>query len=80
MEYWFPRPNKDELAEEDKPPLIILGGGREIRDNYGYYETDDSKIDREVGEVLRDFLPAVFPDKFEKGREPEREWVRVFIF
>lgn len=77
FEYWFPRPVKSE--DDDQNPLIILGGGTERAEGYGMYETDDSVLDEEISRVLRKFLPAVFPGRFEEGKEPEMEWVRRFI-
>lgn len=55
---------------------MILGGGRESKPAFELYTVDDSTMDEEVGDVLRKFLPAVFPGKYEGGREPEMEWVR----
>ena len=78
FEYWFPRPPKTE--EDINNPLIILGGGREGTGGYEIGTTDDSVINPKVSKPLREFLPAVFPEKFKKGTEPEREWVRVFCF
>lgn len=76
FEYWFPRPmNGSDHAGQQKTPLIILGGGREAKPEFEYYITDDSVVQEKVGKVLRDFLPGVFPGKYEKGREPEMEWV-----
>lgn len=71
FEYWFPRPVK--TPEEN--PLVIIGGGREVLPRYEIYLDDDSVTDKRVTDVLRDFLPGVFPGKFEKGREPEMQWV-----
>ncbi len=73
FEYWFPRPVKNP----GERPLIILGGGREIREQYELYETDDSKVNDTISHAMRKFLPSVFPGKFEEGREPEMEWVSV---
>lgn len=73
FEYWFPRPVK--AIEEH--PLIILGGGRELRKPlYKLYETDDSVVDADISIALRRFLPGVFPKYYQKDREPEMEWVR----
>jgi hypothetical protein len=44
------------------------------------FVTDDGAVNTRVGEMLRAFLPPLFPGRFEEGREPEREWVRVFLF
>ncbi|KAH9945748.1 FAD dependent oxidoreductase [Amylocystis lapponica] len=73
FEYWFPRP----VGSAEERPLIILGGGREAGENFQFYEVDDSVTDDKVGAVLRDFLPSVFPDMFEAGREPEMEWTGI---
>ena len=72
FEYWFPRPVK----APDEKPLIILGGGREAAlPNFDQFEADDSVFREDVGKVLRDFLPGLFPGKFEKGGAPEMKWV-----
>ncbi|KAI0940977.1 hypothetical protein AcV7_003206 [Taiwanofungus camphoratus] len=72
LEYWFPRPVKADT----EAPLVILGGGREVANPaFELYVEDDSIVNSEVGEVLRKFLPSVFPGKFETGKEPEMEWV-----
>lgn len=78
FEYWFPRPvNRSDHAGQQETPLVIIGGGREATGpEFEYYVTDDSVVQGKVGKVLRDFLPGVFPGKYEKGREPEMEWVR----
>ncbi|KZP00147.1 FAD dependent oxidoreductase [Calocera viscosa TUFC12733] len=76
FEYWFPRPAKSD--DKDGKPLIILGGGRESSGpKYEFYTTDDSSINPEVSDTLRKFLPAVYPDQFEKGKEPEMEWTGI---
>ena len=73
FEYWFPRP----VQTPGEHPLIILGGGREtVEPSYEFGENDDSKVNPIAGRALRDFLPATFPAFFEKGRNPEMEWVR----
>ncbi|EKM50832.1 uncharacterized protein PHACADRAFT_264345 [Phanerochaete carnosa HHB-10118-sp] len=88
FEYWFPRqkPNLplsgDETETEEtneKGQLIILGGGREATQNGGYefHEIDDSVVNPEVSTVLRRFLPAVFPDKFDEGNQVEMEWTGI---
>ncbi|KAJ7625749.1 FAD dependent oxidoreductase [Roridomyces roridus] len=76
FEYWFPRPQQDS----DAPPLIILGGGREVGPGFEYNQTDDSVVDEPVGGVLRRFLPAVFPEQFEDGVEPEMEWTGIMAY
>lgn len=77
FEYWFPRPPKVEGDEEK--PLIILGGGREGTDGWEVGITDDSVLNPKAGKPLREFLPAVFPGRFEKGSEPEQEWVSICV-
>lgn len=73
-EYWFPRPV--DAANGETHPLVILGGGREAETpSYELYEADDSVLNPQVGAVLRKFLPAVFPGRYEEGAEPEMEWV-----
>ena len=42
-----------------------------------FYETDDSVVNPEVSAVLRQFLPRVFPGKFDEAVEPEMEWTGV---
>lgn len=72
-EYWFPRPEKDR-----KPPLVILGGGRDTAGpGFEQYTMDDSVLNERVGTTLRGFLPDLFAGAglFEEGREPEMEWV-----
>ena len=82
FEYWFPRPN----STQDEKQLVILGGAREeaTKDKgYEFYVTDDSVINPNISKILKKFLPAVFPGKFETGTEPEKEWVsglRVLVF
>lgn len=83
FEYWFPRPlsntsnSTSSNLKEERNPLVILGGGRELTGpDYELYIADDSVVNPVVGDTLRKFLPAVFPGKYEVGREPEMEWVR----
>ena len=73
FEYWFPRPHNDSSEAE----LVIMGGGREASKGRGheFYEVDDSVVNDDVGKVLREFLPAVFPGKFTLDQEPDMEWV-----
>ncbi|KAI0364567.1 FAD dependent oxidoreductase [Pilatotrama ljubarskyi] len=79
FEYWFPRP-LDPHSSETKP-LVILGGGREkAQPAFELYEADDSVVDPRVGDVLRKFLPAVFPGRYEPGQEPEMEWSGIMGF
>ncbi|TDL26499.1 FAD dependent oxidoreductase [Rickenella mellea] len=87
LEYWFPRPVRnpktDHNAERDKNlhPLVILGGGREVTSpKFELYEVDDSVVNKDISDVLRKFLPAVFPGKFETGVEPEWEWTGIMGF
>lgn len=75
FEYWFPRPT----SSNREAPLFILGGGREIAPNYDMYVTDDAHVDPKVGDVLRKFLPSVCPRAFERGMQPEMEWVSATI-
>ncbi|KAJ7097221.1 FAD dependent oxidoreductase [Mycena belliarum] len=75
FEYWFPRP-----VSGDEAPLVILGGGREVQPDFEFHEADDSSVSEAVGAVLRRFLPAAFPGKFEQGREPEEEWTGIMGF
>jgi len=72
--YWFPRPLKSKAEET---PLVILGGGREAADGLEVYNIDDSVVNQNVGKVLREFLPSVFPEKYDKDREPEMEWTGI---
>lgn len=71
-DYWFVRPG----SAPDERPLIILGGKRLAEGSARGATTDDSVIDPVVGRRLREFLPEVFPGRFEMGAEPEMEWVR----
>jgi hypothetical protein len=80
FEYWFPRPPSNKSAESSEHPLVIIGGGREVSGAFEYYQIDDSKTNELVGKALRNFLPGVFPGKYEKGREPEMEWVRYSLY
>lgn len=78
FEYWFPRPLKPltEAAHEHAYPLVIFGGGREASGpKFEYYEEDDSVLNADVGRILRNFLHNTFPRLYQKGREPEMEWV-----
>jgi hypothetical protein len=79
-EYWFPRPLSNKSAESSEHPLVIIGGGREAAGSFEYYQIDDSTTNEVVGKVLRNFLPGVFPGKYEKGREPEMEWVCYSLY
>ncbi|KAI0091422.1 FAD dependent oxidoreductase [Irpex rosettiformis] len=80
FEYWFPRPLKSQADVDNERPLVILGGGREAAERYELYETDDSKVDEELSRTMKRFLPAVFPGKFEEGKEPEMEWSGIMGF
>lgn len=72
LEYWFPRQDNNE----DENQLVILGGAREVKNDYEFHEVDDSVINPAVSKTLKAFLPDVFPGKFDV-REPEIEWVRT---
>ncbi|EIW78766.1 FAD dependent oxidoreductase [Coniophora puteana RWD-64-598 SS2] len=74
LEYWFPRPLPLDSKEN---PLIILGGGREIKPNFEVYVDDDSVINPEITPVLQKFLPSVFSDKFDPERKAEMEWTGI---
>ncbi|CCL99502.1 uncharacterized protein FIBRA_01520 [Fibroporia radiculosa] len=79
FEYWFPRPIKE--SDVSGYPLVILGGGREAATPaYELYVADDSAVSADVSDVLRKFLPAVFPGKYEEGHEPEMEWTGIMGF
>ena len=71
--YWFPRPNNTVTERQ----LVLLGGGRKAGPGKEFETNivDDSVLNPAVGEVLREFLPAVYPGRFEPGEEPEKEWV-----
>ncbi|KAI0339758.1 FAD dependent oxidoreductase [Trametopsis cervina] len=77
FEYWFPRPktSQDKNANE----LVILGGGREAAKDgkFEFYVTDDANVNAQVGDVIRGFLPMVFPGKFDGKKEPEMEWTGI---
>lgn len=68
--YWFPR--QDTKPGENQ--LVIIGGGREGQDEAEFHTIDDSTVSPFVSRVQRNFLPGVFPGKFDV-REPEMEWV-----
>ena len=74
LEYWFPRP----LKGSKKFPLVIVGGGEEVE--FELYKTDDSVLNPPVGKALRSFMPSVYPDRFETGREPEMEWTGILSY
>lgn len=59
---------------------MILGGGREIEKDFEFYETDDSIVNQRASTVLRAFLPAVFPGKFDPKGIPELEWTGIMGF
>ncbi|KAF7307836.1 Gamma-glutamylputrescine oxidoreductase [Mycena kentingensis (nom. inval.)] len=83
FEYWFPRPTAAGASSDaEKPrPLIILGGGREAEaPRFEFGVTDDSSLGEHAGRVLRNFLPAVYPGKFEQETEPEMEWTGIMGF
>ena len=76
--YWFPRPADEH--EGNSNPIVILGGGRQASGpKCEQYEIDDSVVREDVGEYLRGLLPEWFPGKFEKARNPDMEWVRLFL-
>ncbi|THH27691.1 hypothetical protein EUX98_g6497 [Antrodiella citrinella] len=74
FEYWFPRPTKSEAGET---PLVVVGGGREVAKGFEIYEVDDSVVNEDVGKALRDFLPIVFPEKYDRDTDPEMEWTGI---
>ncbi|KAL1730176.1 FAD dependent oxidoreductase [Schizophyllum commune] len=87
FEYWFPRPVRGKEGSNSTStanpthPLVIVGGGREAA--APTYETgveDDSVTNPSVSRVLRDFLPEVFPGKYEREREFEMEWTGIMGF
>jgi glycine/D-amino acid oxidase-like deaminating enzyme len=75
-DYWFVRPG----SAPDERPLVILGGMRRAEGSARGATTDDSVIDPVVGRRLREFLPEVFPGRFESGVEPEMEWTGIMGF
>lgn len=77
FEYWFPRP----LEEGQEHPLVIIGGGRDATGpTFETYVADDSEVNEKAGRALRNFLPALFPGKYEEGREPEWEWSGIMAY
>ncbi|KAJ6480968.1 hypothetical protein C8R45DRAFT_1004201, partial [Mycena sanguinolenta] len=67
--YWFPAPlsrgnwhRSSFLAVRAVPPFEVD-------------TTDDSVINANVGIVLRNFLPEMFPGLYRPGSEPDAEWV-----
>ncbi|KAF9445786.1 DAO-domain-containing protein [Macrolepiota fuliginosa MF-IS2] len=82
-EYWFPRPEEKSEDGECKPPLVILGGGRDTAGpGLDQYTVDDSVLNGRVSKTLREFLPDLFActGMFEEGREPEMEWTGIMGF
>ena len=72
--------SKDSTYARAAASKARCGGGREATRDGGYefYETDDSVVSAEVSDVLRRFLPRVFPGRFDEDeRRVEIEWVRV---
>ncbi|EPQ56210.1 DAO-domain-containing protein [Gloeophyllum trabeum ATCC 11539] len=70
-EYWFPRP----VNRTTEHPLVILGGGRHLTGpKRERYVTDDSALNPVISRALREYLPDVFPGKFDPDQEPEMEW------
>ncbi|KAG2141859.1 FAD dependent oxidoreductase [Suillus clintonianus] len=77
-EYWFPRPVP---KGSDEKPLVILGGARRLAiAPFELNVQDDSVVCDVIGKSLRNFLPSVFPGKFDSGREPEMEWTGIMGF
>ncbi|KAF7370148.1 DAO domain-containing protein [Mycena sanguinolenta] len=75
--YWFPRP----LEPSKSTPLVILGGARSAAGPpFEVDTTDDSVINGNVGIVLRNFLPEMFPGLYAPGQEPEAEWTGIMGF
>jgi hypothetical protein len=76
FEYWFPMLAKHD--DEEGKPLVILGGGRETASpQFELNQEDDSVINEDVSSVLKNLLPNLFEGKYEKGKEPEMEWVSL---
>jgi len=76
LEYWFPRPT----PSPSDCPLIILGGAREVPQNFEFYEVDDSVVVDDIGKGLRKILPRLFPGKFDEAQKPEKEWTGILGF
>ncbi|KAJ4468796.1 FAD dependent oxidoreductase [Lentinula aciculospora] len=76
FEYWFPRP----VTSTHEHPLVVLGGGREVESRFEHGEIDDSRCNEVVGKILREFLPGLFPGKFEARKQPEMEWTGIMGF
>jgi glycine/D-amino acid oxidase-like deaminating enzyme len=78
-EYWFARPEDPVgVGEEYKPPLVLLGGGRDTAGpGLDQYTMDDSVINNRVSKTLKGFLPNLYSDTglFEKDKEAEMQWV-----
>lgn len=78
-EYWFPRPEeRNENSEDYKPPLVILGGGRDTAGpGLDQHTVDDSVLNDRVSKTLKSFLSDLFAGTgmFEERKEPEMEWV-----
>lgn len=76
-ESWFPRPVKGDSEEK---PLVIIAGCRKASETRGYYDVDDSVVNRDVSRALREVFPPLFEGKYEREREPELEWVSCSFF
>ncbi|KAE9401824.1 DAO-domain-containing protein [Gymnopus androsaceus JB14] len=74
--YWFPRPTSSNASAN---PLVILGGGRETigGPTFEQFETNDSVVNKDVGEALRAFLPRTFEGMFKDGEDPVMEWTGI---
>ena len=82
FEYWFPRPEETGEDEEYKPPLVMLGGGRDTAGHkLDQFTVDDSVLNGQVRKTLKDFLPGLYNETglFEEGKDAEMEWVRLTV-
>ncbi|KAJ7593912.1 FAD dependent oxidoreductase [Mycena floridula] len=70
-QYWFPRP-----AKPDENPLVIIGGANADAPDRRY-QTDDSILNQNASKALRDYVPSLQEDRYEKGRSPEMEWTGI---
>lgn len=70
--YWLPSP----LEPGEQNPLLIIGGLRSTAPpSFERFVDDDSTINATIGKALREFYPATFEGRLERGKEPEMEWV-----
>jgi hypothetical protein len=66
--------------DDSENALIILGGGSDSHENATELGvSDDTTLNPRLSESLRKILPKAFPNFFDKGTDPEMEWVRAHV-